>query len=1693
MKLRVTIFAALLVSLGLTPACSAWPALTAALLGVSSGAGSGGLFFLPPASNDPIASVPASDAPGEQPIDSGLQIGVAASSGYYRAGAAFTFSLRFSEAVNVSGAPRLALNNGAIAHYASGAGGDTLLFTYEAQSGDDVAALDYTDPGAIDLNGGAIRFAGDDSAPALTLPAPGAAGSISAAKSITIDTIAPEVASIRTTAASGTYGAGDTIDIIVQFDESVTATDGAELALGVNPARSASYLNGASSAEWTFRYTIQSGDEANGLDYASAAALSGDFVDRAGNAASRTLPAPGANGSISAARTLVIDTTEPVVSFSGASSSGEESVTNPGIVVRLNKAATSAVTVNYSVSGGAASVADYANGSGTLSFAAGETSATLPLTIEDDESDEASETIIIELDGASGASAGSQQSFTYTILDNDAPPVITLAVAPSNFSENTGETTLTASASVASGKTITVNLSYSGDARQTDDYTGVGSITIAAGANDGSIVLRGVNDSVYEGTETATVAIASVVNGTESGAQSVDALVTDDDLGLLAAETLDADQNGKIDHYRLTFSGSAVDSSFPGYAANALGAAQSEWLVSGYTNVRLAHGAAAPESDTVNDATLYIKFDENESYDTGAKPDVTTGATPGVENAAGDELDELNSAGVTEADRARPVIVSASGAAGSAELTVVFSEAVYGASGVIACGSGGELFPAALSYADENGTGASDLSLMGADDCASDAGRTAVFLADAAFVAADNNRDSVAPAAALYDAANNTGANVRQRLSITAGPVLQAAYQYDSNHNGVIDQIRLVFSVNMDDATIDDADAARFTINGFAAAAVDAGSGGAGAINAPNPDPGAANDATITIFTDDVRGGGTDAAAISFTKQSGRWLGNSIELESISSLSSVLVDAAPPVLLTAIASDGVSAQVGVDADDRMVLTFSEPTNKPAITGANIDSVFPLSGGHLWGGITSATWSADGSQLTIAFSGSGSTIAAGDRITIASGIFDVAAAPNESVNIPAYNAVSGDFSVDNTPPYLVTVSNVTPQSITLRFSEAMRMDSTANAANTLANYALVEDPANPACNDVTLASLTVIAQDTILLTLSENQSLCSISYRITAASNLADLAGNTLVSPRFLTFTGNEQLRLISATSLSTTQIRLAFNKALQADVDVSGSAGCSGASECASRYKISPSLGSITSAVAGSGALANTVTLTTSGAQTGVLYTVIGANGANGDGFDNSGWGAIRAANESEALQAAPGDRATLQGAGVPVDSFDDGALFSDPFGDGSIFSYIFKHGGRVYVGTNDINTVAFRFEPDGSNAVTVNFGFSSGTCPGANGFGYGSTPVCGTNSGPNGERGIVGFTSAVATISSVAYDLLLAGPLKDNVSNGYITQDLDLLLNWAAFALGSYTGGSNTKSAQTVYAVDDHLYVAMSSAHNTQAPIVTRHALTASGGVVSVGIGTDLNIRSVNGLGQAATGGGSYDNPAPAGQTVGIDSMIKYNGRLYMANNGGVFYSSNLATFGSPVDVTPSSFGTAAGSATLVLPATPAGLEKLGPGQRGIPILREYGGNLYMARNVASGAVTNTTTNKVNLRGELWRCANPCSAASDWTRLISGTESDLNGATAISMFEINGASALYVGFNNTAGISVYRLVSSNPPATNGSTLSSAGWVQQGVNGLNVSYTRILSSTTISANGKHYIYLVAGTGSDAIKLFRQID
>ena len=282
----------------------------------------------------------------------------------------------FSENVTVTGTPALVLWTGSArtVYVSSGSGTATLTFgAMSINAGDNTGDLDYQSTSSLFLNLGSIADAAGNNA-VLTLPAPGAAGSLGANKAIVIDTIAPVVTSVTSSTADGTYKVGSVINLQVGFSEGVIVIGTPQLTLNLGATnRTVNYKSGTGSGTLTFSYTVQAGDTSADLDYVSATSLAGTITDLATNAATLTLPTPGAAGSLGANKAIVIDTTAPTVtSVSSSIANGPYGLgSSVALQVTFSEAVTVTGTPQLTLETGTIDrVVNFAAGSGspTLSF-----------------------------------------------------------------------------------------------------------------------------------------------------------------------------------------------------------------------------------------------------------------------------------------------------------------------------------------------------------------------------------------------------------------------------------------------------------------------------------------------------------------------------------------------------------------------------------------------------------------------------------------------------------------------------------------------------------------------------------------------------------------------------------------------------------------------------------------------------------------------------------------------------------------------------------------------------------------------------------------------------------------------------------------------------------------------------------------------------------------------------------------------------------------------------------------------------------------------------------------------------------------------------------------------------------------------------------------------------------------------------
>ncbi|MCX6423287.1 MAG: Ig-like domain-containing protein, partial [Actinobacteria bacterium] len=270
--------------------------------------------------------------------------------GYYGVGAVIDVTVTFSELVNVlsaAGIPSLLLETGTTdraAAYLSGSGTNTVTFRYTVQAGDISADLDEQSASALAVNGGSIKDVAGNNA-TLTVPAPGAAGSLGANKAIVVDSVAPSAPTALSAVGVGGTAIASKLNS-TNTDLAATAT----IIAGEATGGSAQLLLGATVIATDA--TISSGDTsiAFTLGTATAAALQA-LISTGGSLTVRVLDATGNVSTASAAVTLTVDYSSPSVTLASSRSSLINGQTAT-ITATLSEASTTFASASATVSGG---------------------------------------------------------------------------------------------------------------------------------------------------------------------------------------------------------------------------------------------------------------------------------------------------------------------------------------------------------------------------------------------------------------------------------------------------------------------------------------------------------------------------------------------------------------------------------------------------------------------------------------------------------------------------------------------------------------------------------------------------------------------------------------------------------------------------------------------------------------------------------------------------------------------------------------------------------------------------------------------------------------------------------------------------------------------------------------------------------------------------------------------------------------------------------------------------------------------------------------------------------------------------------------------------------------------------------------------------------------------------------------------
>ncbi len=341
--------------------------------------------------------------------------------------------------------------------------------------------------------------------------------------------------SLTVSIADASVTEGDSSDVTLSFE--VTLSGVSEQTISLDIAVGAASTDGATegtdyTAPTDTTVTFSPGDTSLTFDLAVLA----DTINEADESVDVTITNPDATSltiTDDTAMGVIVDNDDVTLTVASAEASeGDADTTTISLGVALSGESEQTITVDYAAADATATAGtDYvAITSTTLTLAAGETTASIDLTVNGDTANEADETVDIALSDVTGRGVTlTTDTVTATILNDDALP--TLAIADVEVTEGTDTTaTLTVALTGETEQTVTVNYATANStASAGDDYEAAsGSLTFEPGTTSATVDVTLVDDVLAEDDETFLVTLSAVANATVTDGQASVTILNDD-------------------------------------------------------------------------------------------------------------------------------------------------------------------------------------------------------------------------------------------------------------------------------------------------------------------------------------------------------------------------------------------------------------------------------------------------------------------------------------------------------------------------------------------------------------------------------------------------------------------------------------------------------------------------------------------------------------------------------------------------------------------------------------------------------------------------------------------------------------------------------------------------------------------------------------------------------------------------------------------------------------------------------------------------------------------------------------------------------------------------------------------------------------------------------------------------------------
>jgi len=255
-------------------------------------------------------------------------------------------------------------------------------------------------------------------------------------------------------------------------------------------------------------------------------------------------PANATLGTATGTGTIQNDDAQSVVSIGNVSlAEGNAGTSNATFIVSLSNPSGLTVTVNYATADGTATVADndYAAVSGTLTFAPGETSKTIAVTVNGDVKFEADETFTVNLSSPTNAAIGAGTGIGTIRNDDTVPSVSINDVSVPEGNSGTASAVFTVTLSNPSSQTVTVNYATAdgtATAAGNDYLPAAGTLTFSPGETSRTVTVSIAGDTTNEADETFRVDLSAPANAVIGDGEGIGTIANDDPLPAVSIDNV---------------------------------------------------------------------------------------------------------------------------------------------------------------------------------------------------------------------------------------------------------------------------------------------------------------------------------------------------------------------------------------------------------------------------------------------------------------------------------------------------------------------------------------------------------------------------------------------------------------------------------------------------------------------------------------------------------------------------------------------------------------------------------------------------------------------------------------------------------------------------------------------------------------------------------------------------------------------------------------------------------------------------------------------------------------------------------------------------------------------------------------------------------------------------------------------------